>query len=796
MDNPPYVPYQAYKPKRHSRGLSSQQSGLASAAPLPPPLRPAPQFSNGHTYSEPAVPQTMDRVADAEKRSMVLPNDRGTLQRPVSMIDTLMPPRQDPAPTLQQRKTRASFDKPLPAPAPISIPELHDLRQPELPPKSPSPVTSSTAVSPPAASPSPAITPPSPAVTLPASPYSQTSEASSPKANGKAIAQSSPVAGPSTLSPVAAERPITSTRKSSTFRHIRPPSSKPAMQSSPLRPASTHARSSSALLASPRSPDARLHEPTSGVSSAASTPHFAPHDRALPLIPSFDLHSQTPSSRPSTQASSPAPSIPPPGPGGPPPLTASLMVSPTQQPVPLPHVASSPAITPSTSVSSTVTGTSAKLARSPAPYRPGFQPKGVYRPRTDEFIEARNHSRDVGRIERARLERRLEKLINLHFPAPGQKKEESAGQRPMQQNRRASSFWDLDFSELKSKSPGDLWREVLQSQSQGGKNDIRAAEQKITPWEDDAAVSQCPLCNASFHPLTNRKHHCRLCGRIICSLPVKYPQRPQPCSLLFFVDQSTGRIEEVGEGVDYGVRRRTPSTAGKVGKRGEVLSEEEKFLKGVRICRDCKPVLLRQQYRQDMASMPLSSRLYEAFISLEKEIEEELPVFQELMISLSKQERPTPEASAARKRLLEAFAQYDALAKRIRKLPCAPGSSQDRVQNAILTRANLFLQKHMFPLQSLPKPKKASSAASPSSAPPPEDQIIDPDSEVARVLQPLLEQEALLETFVEEAKAHRKFEDVKTLKSNLREIRAEIERILANAEERASARPRARTSSA
>ena len=54
------------------------------------------------------------------------------------------------------------------------------------------------------------------------------------------------------------------------------------------------------------------------------------------------------------------------------------------------------------------------------------------------------------------------------------------------------------------------------------------------------------------------------------------------------------------------------------------------------------------------------------------------------------------------------------------------------------------------------------------------------------MLQPLLEQEALLETFVEEAKAHRKFEDVKTLKRSLREIRAEIERILDNAEERAA----------
>lgn len=74
----------------------------------------------------------------------------------------------------------------------------------------------------------------------------------------------------------------------------------------------------------------------------------------------------------------------------------------------------------------------------------------------------------------------------------------------------------------------------------------------------------------------------------------------------------------------------------------------------------------------------------------------------------------------------------------------------------------------------------------PSTSPPPAEPetggpVIDPDSEVARVLQPLLEQEALLESFVEEAKTHRKFEDAQTLKANLTEIRAEIDRIIANA---------------
>ena len=78
------------------------------------------------------------------------------------------------------------------------------------------------------------------------------------------------------------------------------------------------------------------------------------------------------------------------------------------------------------------------------------------------------------------------------------------------------------------------------------------------------------------------------------------------------------------------------------------------------------------------------------------------------------------------------------------------------------------------PVQSLPKAKKqllSSDASTP---------LVDPDSELAHALQPLLEQEALLESFVGEAMAHRKFEDVKTLKANLREIRAEIDRMLEN----------------
>ncbi|KNZ74771.1 Vacuolar segregation protein PEP7 [Termitomyces sp. J132] len=380
------------------------------------------------------------------------------------------------------------------------------------------------------------------------------------------------------------------------------------------------------------------------------------------------------------------------------------------------------------------------------------------------------------RVERTKMLRRLEKLIDLHFPSDSEQSSPAAVarhvQRP-QERRRASSFFDLDFRNMNISDAGGLLRGVVGG---GDLHDMRVAEQRITPWQNDANVNKCPLCSTSFHPLTNRKHHCRLCGQIICSLPVKHPHRPVTCSLLFVVDPRTRRIEEVDEGVDYGVRRKPLDNANGASHK----TTEDKFLKGVRICRSCRPILLRQQYQYEFTHVPLFSKLYEAFIALEQEIEESLPQFQELILSLSHNDQPTQEASISRKRLLEAFAQYDALAKRIRALPCRTGSSADQVQSSIMNRASLFLQKNMFPLQSLPKPKKPNTKTTTISND--DGPKVDPDSEMAMALQPLLEQEALLESFVEEAKAHRKFEDVKTLKTNLQEIRMEIDRIVVNAD--------------
>ena len=70
-------------------------------------------------------------------------------------------------------------------------------------------------------------------------------------------------------------------------------------------------------------------------------------------------------------------------------------------------------------------------------------------------------------------------------------------------------------------------------------------------------------------------------------------QRPVPCSILFVVDPKTRRIEEVSEGVDYGVKKRRNASVGNAKEIAKALEDDsDKFLKGVRICKDCRPVLL------------------------------------------------------------------------------------------------------------------------------------------------------------------------------------------------------------
>ena len=51
----------------------------------------------------------------------------------------------------------------------------------------------------------------------------------------------------------------------------------------------------------------------------------------------------------------------------------------------------------------------------------------------------------------------------------------------------------------------------------GQRNPRKLIEQSVVAWEDDASVSNCPFCQQEFGSWTFRRHHCRICGRVVCA---------------------------------------------------------------------------------------------------------------------------------------------------------------------------------------------------------------------------------------------------------------------------------------
>jgi len=51
------------------------------------------------------------------------------------------------------------------------------------------------------------------------------------------------------------------------------------------------------------------------------------------------------------------------------------------------------------------------------------------------------------------------------------------------------------------------------------KNQRKILEQSVVSWEEDAKVIKCPFCHQEFGQWTFRRHHCRLCGKVVCADP-------------------------------------------------------------------------------------------------------------------------------------------------------------------------------------------------------------------------------------------------------------------------------------
>ncbi|RGP80144.1 hypothetical protein FLONG3_1678 [Fusarium longipes] len=416
-----------------------------------------------------------------------------------------------------------------------------------------------------------------------------------------------------------------------------------------------------------------------------------------------------------------------------------------------------------------------KLSRS-AKHEPvrGYWARGVLTDHTDIFTEIRRKKVERQNLEISRLEKRLTKLTKLLANPP----------------------------ESLTQSNGSLLSPV--TSLAGQKNARKLIEQSVVTWEEDATVSKCPFCQQEFGSWTFRRHHCRICGRVVCG------------------DPQTGCSSEVGLNVSSDFNGAT-----------KLLSGTEKLHSttngghvgiDIRMCRDCKHTIFSaRDFAISLQHKPADQRAYETLRQFERGIQQLLPSFHRVLLNLQPEKKesgeidlnkPPPthaqiqEAAKIRKRLVDSFSKYGTAAKRLRDLP-TESATQRRLQAAIYTYASGFLHTNMLPLKSLPQMLRSRSSASSSTAvstsrllashhhsgsslrhseladtetssqAPSEgstivSQLETEEKELRERLVVLEEQRFMVESMIKTAQGSRRFEEVSALSRNVDELDAEI----------------------
>jgi rabenosyn-5 len=206
--------------------------------------------------------------------------------------------------------------------------------------------------------------------------------------------------------------------------------------------------------------------------------------------------------------------------------------------------------------------------------------EGVERSHTDGFFKIRQKSVDKLQLETSRLEKRLSRLTQLLANPPDVVEPEGRG-----------LLWTFG----------------------GNRNQQRTLEQSIIAWEEDTAVPRCRFCQQEFSNYSLRRHHCRLCGRVVCG------------------DAQTQCSSLVGLNVVNGIERPFLAMFGlTVVEKARVPVKID-----VRMCKDCHHTLFsKADFDREIQLRPPDQRSYENLVQFEWGIRRLLPKFQKLLSAL------------------------------------------------------------------------------------------------------------------------------------------------------------------
>lgn len=312
---------------------------------------------------------------------------------------------------------------------------------------------------------------------------------------------------------------------------------------------------------------------------------------------------------------------------------------------------------------------------------------------TNTFAETRRKKVERHNLEVSRLEKRLTKLTRLLANPP---------------ERLPASNGSI-LSPMTSLA--------------GQKNPRKIIEQSVVTWEEDNEVPKCPFCQQEFGSWTFRRHHCRICGRVVCA------------------DPQTACSSEVGLAVASRALTRSPYfhcfdanaviDTGSATEKPPTPGAPVQVNIDIRMCRECKHTIFSgREFAESLQLKPADQRAYETLRQFERGIRQLLPSFHRVLLALQPDKlengevdlsKPPPthaqiqEAAKIRKRLVDSFSKYGMAAKRMRDLK-TESQAQKRLQMAVYTYASGFLHTNMLPLKSLPALLRSRSTPSSSTS--------------------------------------------------------------------------------
>lgn len=345
-------------------------------------------------------------------------------------------------------------------------------------------------------------------------------------------------------------------------------------------------------------------------------------------------------------------------------------------------------------------------------------------------------------------------------------------------------------------------------------NQRRDAEKSVIKWQADSLVHSCPICSNQFG-YTLRKHHCRLCGRVVCASLSTNCSREVPISLLvekldddiidsisFYHNQNyhheqqqrNGKAHKNSREVIIGNHTNAHTIRIQISKTNDI---------NIRLCSDCKNTLFsRRNFEADLAARtkPAIVRAYEALMPIRRSIDVTLPKFQRLLVQVNDpasepSEETLAEAGKIRKKLMDGFVQLDNASRRVQGV-VTETETEARLKKQVVVDITQYLQDHMIPLKALPKvlkrtaPTDEQHGARKAEDEEGEEEGVEEDTgeelsehEIKERQEQLIileEQKFLVSRMMSEASARRRFDEIAPLQQSVDELEREMDRIRAS----------------